>query len=203
MAAMQTATGCQMAAVQRAKSCPPSLDVRLLLPTDRRTQGKHPHTLSVNYMDESSSAYSKLGNIHRNIMSKSYVVAPTVETEFFHNKLYVMIRLNLLEPHPNILRPHLMHITCAVAYLSCPLYAVIEAWTRLISTRIDALFQTLSCPTVLNLVRAPWTKSWNFGLDDSWLMFLNAFRLGAEYIVVSVDGAGHIRAQREWHVSWQ
>ncbi len=57
-------------------------------------------------------------------------------------------------------------------------------------------------PRTIELAKPPWKKSWNFGIDDRFVVFCNALRAAADYMIADIDVDVHIRAHRELHVSW-
>ena len=171
---------------------------------------RNPHTIGAEG-SASPRAIAKLGELHWFLREAPISVQPFVETSVMDSKVYVMIWWRPEEPGGiplrGMMRPHLWHTTLTVAYINDLLSVEFARFFESLQLRINALWidilAELQSTDTLYVTRAPWAKSWNFGIGMPWEYVCSCIQNFADLVTTQNPTVVVLRTRRDLHISWQ
>ena len=170
--------------------------------------GQQSHTLGIPGADSPTgdrAAYT----LWRALVDTTIMCSPYLEvcSECYHAGLsmfvWVIVWWRPIERYRGMMRPAQWHTTLARATVRATDPVGTAAVLRSIqSTLQDVMEQCLAAdPYPLQVTRAPWRRSWNFGLADDALQVCNILRILTDRLFGKIPSIS-VQEHRELHISW-
>ena len=128
---------------------------------------------------------------------------PGAENHGLSMFVWVIVWWRPIERYRGMMRPAQWHTTLARATVRATDPVGTAAVLRSIqSTLQDVMQQCLAAdPYPLQVTRAPWRRSWNFGLADDALQLCSILRILTDRLFGKIPGIS-VQEHRELHISW-